>query len=65
MKLRKLISGDFNKKDYSDFLVKYFINDPKKGIMGNELWLIFSSVFRKLGIILDVSHLQVILNKVK
>lgn len=65
MKLRKLISGDFNRKDYSDFIVRYFVSEPKKSLKGNDFWLIFSSVIRKLSIILDSSHMEILLNKLK
>jgi hypothetical protein len=56
MKIRKLISGDFNRKDCTDFLAGYFFIDARKTISGREFWLIFSSVFRKLNSVIDHSH---------
>ena len=57
MRIKKLISGDFNRKDCTDFLMDYFFIEPKKTMKGDEFWLIFSSVMRKLNAVLDSSHL--------
>jgi hypothetical protein len=57
MKIRKLISGDFNRKDCLDFLLKYFFINLNAKMHINEIWLIFSSVLRKLDKVLDPSHL--------
>lgn len=34
MRIRKLISGDFNRKDYTDFILDYFFIETKKTITG-------------------------------
>ena len=57
MKIRTLISGDLNRKDCIDFLLKYFFIHPNAKVPVEEIWLNISSVIRKLKEVLDASHL--------
>jgi hypothetical protein len=57
MKIRKLISGDFNRKDCIDFLLKYFFLNPNAKVAVEEIWLNICSIIRKLKEVLDPSHL--------
>jgi hypothetical protein len=57
MKIRKLISGDFNRKDCIDFLLKYFLLNPNAKVGVEEIWLNICSIIRKLKEVLDPSHL--------
>ena len=64
MKIRKLINGDFNRQESTQFILEYFFTGSEETIMGVHFWAIFTSVIRKLGAVLSGSSLNSLINRI-
>ena len=64
MRMRKLISCEFSRRECNEFFYDYFFLTEDKSLKGSEFWAIFKSVLRKLSVCLDGNGLDILIGKI-